>query len=77
MRIERALGGAGGAGGIAQRAGGVFVQLRPVVVVRLAVQQFLVAEQVLAVGQQGDERGALGPRKPVKKNGWLLELCRV
>ncbi len=50
VRIERALGGAGGTGGIAQRAGGVFVQLRPVVVVRLIFQQCLVAEQVLAVG---------------------------
>ena len=53
MGIERTLGGAGGAGGIAQRAGGVFVQFRPVVVVRPAVQQVLVAEQVLAVGHMG------------------------
>ncbi len=45
MRIQRALGIAGGAGGVAQAGSRVLVELRPRVVAVLRVDQVLVAQQ--------------------------------
>jgi len=45
MRVENAFRVAGGSGGIAQRRGGVFVELWPVVGIGRSAEQILVAEQ--------------------------------